>query len=87
MNLKDMKMKREDLVRKKIISEDSSLPAEFPVLENITIPSVVSADTDTGEVYSFSVTAEYYLIAYERMQFEQAAAAAASASESESASE
>jgi hypothetical protein len=69
-----------------IVSEDNDFPDEIPVLDNITIPSVAAGEGDDGEPeYSFSVTASYYLTAYQEMlqqQQEQQAAAAAAAAES-----
>jgi hypothetical protein len=86
MNLKAMTIDKTVLEDLEIVSEDNDFPDEIPVLDNITIPSVAAGEGDDGEPeYSFSVTASYYLTAYQEMlqqQQEQQAAAAAAAAES-----
>jgi hypothetical protein len=89
MNLKGLTMRKSVLEDLEIVSEDSDFPDEIPVLDNISIPSVTASDSDSGEEeYSFSVTADYYLVAYQTMlqeqaEAQQAAAAAAASSDSE----
>jgi type IV pilus assembly protein PilM len=81
MNLKELTIDKSVLEELDFVSEDSDFPDQIPVLDNITIPSVSASEGDDGnDVYSFSVTADYYLSSYQTMLAEQAAAAAAATS-------
>jgi hypothetical protein len=78
MNLKELTIDKSVLQELDFVSEDADFPDQIPVLDNITIPSVSASEGEDGsDVYSFSVTADYYLSSYQAMLAEQASAAAA----------